>query len=225
MDRRWKACTVAASSLVAATLVHATPVSYTFDLSVDFILAAPADPSVVVGSAYHGSFTLDSAVLQHDGMDRSGDVSLFNLALEPDYAWTRLADGTFTGSTPCGAGVCTQGAFFYGPTGENGQSPGFDVNGGQVTNLRGAVSAGHIFGTPDTSFVEFSVSPFKPHFNICPGDWCGNDTNSWFTFGGPLGTLGGALTVHQVPEPAAWTLALLGMGAAAGTARRRRKAA
>ena len=98
---RWP-CTVAASSLVAATLVHATPVSYTFDLSVDFILAAPADPSVVVGSAYHGSFTLDSAVLQHDGMDRSGDVSLFNLALEPDYAWTRLADGTFTGSTPCG---------------------------------------------------------------------------------------------------------------------------
>jgi hypothetical protein len=187
-------------SLALAPAAQATTVTYGIDFNVEYLFAfAPLDPRVAVGNTYTGSFTVDSALLSQDGVNRSGEVAAFSIAME-DVAWT-LGLGQ-----PWSAG-------FRGPNGLRDLSPGFDIAGGQITNLRGGV-----FGRGDYPFIDFSTdlhsSGMAPNQNACSGAHCGNRANAFYTLSS-LGAFGGSMNVHSlaspVPEPGALGMLVAGI--------------
>jgi PEP-CTERM motif len=187
-------------SLALVSVAQAKTVSYGIDFNVEYTFAfAPLDPRVAVGNTYTGSFTVDSAMLSQDGINRAGDVAAFSVAME-NVAWT-LDQGK------------PWSAAFRGPNGMGFTSPGFDVTAGRITNLRGGV-----FGGADYPFIDFSTDqrspPSVPSQPACTGAYCGNHANAFYTLSS-LGAFGGSMNVHAlaspVPEPEAWRLLLAGI--------------
>jgi len=179
----------ALSLLVFAPLAQALPISYKFDFTVNFI-DSTGDPDVQLGNVYSGFFIVDDALLAHDGDNQNGVLSDFFLQIE-DTIWSMTQPSAFRG--------------FRGPNGLFDTSPGFDVAGGEIVNLRGGV-----FGESDTPFVDFSFAGVPSTFY----------TNN------PSGTFGGGMGVGRNPVPIAepGTLLLMGagfLGCAVFSARRR----
>jgi hypothetical protein len=204
-----------ASQLVLALLVatapaaHASFVSYGIDFTVEYAFSGPGyaslDPRVAIGNIYTGSFSVDSAILAQDAINVAGDVGAFSISME-DVSW--VMGNPFSSF-----------AGFRGPGGQGAASPGFDVVGGQITNLRGGV-----FGGADFPFVDFSTDARLPFTNTagCSGRFCGNRANA-FSTSNPLGAFGGSMAVHAVaapvPEPEAFAMLFAGF-ALVGLARR-----
>jgi hypothetical protein len=162
--------------LIFAPLAHALPISYSLDFTVQF-LDSTNDPDVQIGNHYSGFFVVDDALLATDGLNQNGVLSDFFLQIE-DTVWSLTTPSDFRG--------------FRGPNGLFDSSPGFDVVGGEIVNVRGGV-----FGINDTPFVNFSVG-----------------TNNSFFTRNPSGSFGGGLGVAREPvaisEPT--TLLLTGAG-------------
>jgi hypothetical protein len=166
---------------------HAAPISYDIIFEVEYYnqQGTPVDPRVELGDIYKGSFTVDDAILSQDGLNKAGIVSAFNITME-DVSWTMglgYPYSVFSG--------------FRGPGGLGADSPGFDVFGGSITNLRGGV-----FGSSDIPFVDFSYD-FRagaPPFPDCAtgAPYCGNAPNMFWTV--------------SVPEPETYVMVLLGLG-------------
>lgn len=164
-----------AATLLASTAAHAIPISYTLNFDVGFVSSAfPSDPDLKVGNRYLGSFTLDDALLLHDGLNQPGSLSAFRVQFE-DVFWDMNDPTHFAG--------------FRGPNGF-GLTPGFDVLGGQVVNLRGG-----IFSRGDFPFIDFSL------FNV-PGT---------FASASQAGAFGGTMSVLRVAEPPLPVWALAGL--------------
>jgi len=189
--------------MALTTLAQATPVTYDIQFTVEYIDTTsgspPPDPRVQIGDVYGGSITVDSGFLAVDGINRGSSLLGFSIVME-DVAWT-LGDGQ------------SYFAGFNGPTGFSSESPGIDVSGGQITNLRGGV-----FGSADYPFVDFSIDPRLPYWpqdSGCSGSYCGNLANAFSTFN-PLGAFGGTMSFApaevNVPEPGTLALAVLSLG-------------
>jgi hypothetical protein len=159
--------------LMFAPLAHATPISYTLDFNVQF-LNWVNDPDVQVGKTYPGFFTVDDALLATDGLNKPGVLSAFFIQME-DVVWDLLSPSDFRG--------------FRGPDGLGSSSPGFDVLGGEIVNLRGGV-----YGEADVPFVDFTFIGVPNTFSTI------NESGSW----------SGSMNVRRVPEPG--TLLLMGIG-------------
>jgi hypothetical protein len=184
----------------AAPATHAGQVFYGLDFTVEYVFSGGGfdlDPRVAIGNVYTGSFSVDSAVLAQDAIDVAAEVGAFSITME-DVSWVMGSPfSAFAG--------------FRGPGGF-GASPGFDVAGGQVTNLRGGV-----FGSADFPFVDFSTDvrlPPATNTGACTGANCGNRPNAFYTVN-PLGAFGGAMTVHAVaapvPEPESFAMLFAGV--------------
>lgn len=187
----------------------AAPVSYEIDFEVQYFGTGAIDPRVVIGDIYSGSFTVDDSILLSDGLNKAGLVSAFSITME-DVSWTM-------GLAPPGSLF----SGFRGPLGLGASSPGFDVLGGTITNLRGGV-----FGESDIPYVDFSEDPRLPHpagYPSCSDgtSYCGNSPNAFFTVN-PLGAFGGSMTIAApVPEPETYAMLLLGLGVVGFVSRRR----
>jgi hypothetical protein len=187
---------VALAALFAATAVHATPVAYQIDFTVDSLNGTvPADPDVMIGNKYFGSFVVDSGLLASDGLNQTGIVSDFFVQFE-DVIWN------FNAPFPLSE---FQG--FRGPDGLFSASPGFDVLNGDVVNLRGG-----IFGAADFPFIDFSFDPDEPFGPQpgCTGAYCGNKPNA-FSTSNPAGSFSGSMKIARVPEPGMLMLLMAGM--------------
>lgn len=161
------------AALLVSTAAHAIPVSYALNFDVAFISnAIPSDPDLHIGNRYLGSFTVDDALLLHDGLNQPGSLNAFRVQFE-DVIWDMNDPALFGG--------------FRGPNGF-GLTPGFDVLGGQVVNLRGG-----IFGRGDFPFIDFSV----------------DSRLGAFSSASQAGAFGGTMSVARVPEPPLplWALA------------------
>lgn len=173
---------LAATALAWSSPALAADVSYEIDFEVQYLGSSTLDPRVAVGNHYHGSFTLDDTILLADGTNKPGSLSAFEITME-DVSWNMLRgypESQFSG--------------FRGPSGLNSPSPGFDVLGGRIVDLRGGV-----YGSADYPFVDFSVSAAQTFWTI-----------------NPLGAFGGSMQLRNiasaVPEAEALAMALLGLG-------------
>jgi hypothetical protein len=196
---------------------QAAEVFYGVNFTVEYTMGAMATSSlgtqVAVGNTYYGSFAVDDTLLAADGMNLAGSVSAFNITME-DVSWTLGAPSP-----------ASEFAGFRGPGGLGAASPGFDVQGGQIVNLRGGV-----FGGADYPFVDFSTDARLPSAPLagCTGAYCGNRTNAFFT-ANSLGAYGGSMGVYAiaaaVPEPEPTAMVLGGFALVALASWRRRSAA
>jgi hypothetical protein len=185
-----------AAALFATSASDAAPVAYQIDFTVDSLNGmVPADPDVMIGNKYFGSFVVDSGLLLSDGLNQSGLVSDFFVQFE-DVIWSLNApypQSQFKG--------------FRGPGGLGSASPGFDVLNGDVVNLRGG-----IYGSADYPFVNFSVDPDEPSGPQpgCTGAYCGNAPNAFSTFN-PAGSFSGSMKIVRIPEPGPMALLMTGL--------------
>lgn len=202
---------LAAALLFLSFAAQATPVTYGMEFRVgylgcDFCGNPPIDPRIQVGNSYFGSFTVDDAILAADGLNIAGVVSAFRISIE-DVLWDSVipsAQNSFHG--------------FRGPSGLFSPSPGFDIVGGEIVNVRGG-----IFGESDFPFVDFSTDvrvAGDPNACGAGSKYCGNVANAFWTRN-DLGEFGGTMTVHRIAEPA--SLAIFGFGLMGVVARRRRE--
>jgi PEP-CTERM motif len=219
----------ASLALVAFCAVPAVaaPVSYNMRFVVSGLEPGfGTDPRIRVGNIYLGSFTVDDSILSTPGTNRLGLLSNFTISLN---------DANFTmprGSIPDPLNYFSG---FYGPAGLGSNSPGFDVSGGVITNLRGGVFSGS-----DSNFFAFSDDRgfvgVDPTCISRPGnEYCGNAPGRFYAvFALPLGSpfsLGervgmfGAMTIAAapvaVPEPGTLVLGLLALCGMAASAMRR----
>lgn len=182
---------------VASLNVNATPITYGLEFRVQYV-DSQMDSRLQVGNSYLGSLTVDDGILIADGINKVGSVSAFRIQMENVIWDLNLASlsNAFLG--------------FRGPEGLGSSSPGFDVLGGSVTNLRGGV-----FGSSDFPFVDFSTNShgaFSRSANVCGANptYCGNAAN-YFSTNNQLGIFGGSMLVYDVPQPPALFLLLLGL--------------
>lgn len=185
---------LALGTYASPQIATATPVSYNIDFTVTYLVSAP---TVSIGDVFHGSFTVDDSLLAADGINQSATVNALAIQM---------------GSTWCYNVVCANNQFsgFRGPGGLATSSPGFDVAGGDVVNLRGGV-----YGGFDIPFIDFSYNIFLPP-NVSPcggGSYCGNQANAFWTRN-LLGDFGGTLNINPVSVPEPSTIMLLAFGLA-----------
>ncbi len=182
--------------LLCAT-AHAVPITYDMYFEVEEIIKGPD----LVGAIFTGSFTVDDAVLESDGLNKLADILAFRIKMG-ETIWDYLQphpDSAFGG--------------FRGPGGFG--PPGFDVFDGEIVNVRGGV-----FGTGDFPFVDFSSA-----VNPVPGDNRFNANYLLVKLAPPqlavVSHVVGDMRVVRVSEPP--TLALLCAGLLGlGVMRRRR---
>jgi hypothetical protein len=194
--------------LSLSSVAHAIPVSYNIEFTVEsgtiftfsdrvgdvFQTISQRD---AIGSTYFGSFAVDDAVLASDGRGKSGVLDFFQVRIE-DNLWGFNFPGDnslagFRGPIP-GDDFCeVTAACLFAP------SPGFDVVGGQITNLRGGV-----FGAGDRPFVDFSL-PGDNMFNALGG--LVPTTASTFSFLQGQGSM----RVQAVAEPPVFALLTFGV--------------
>jgi hypothetical protein len=184
---------------VAPIASFATPVSYEIEFAIDVVDGAidpsecpPGDPNgnggfncaVAVGESYFGEFTIDEALLAEDGENLAALVYDFVIEIS-GIVWDFLMPDP-------------DSAFygFRGPDGLGSQSPGFDVVDGEIASLHGGV-----YGISDTPYVDFS--PLGPYGGL--NRFGAGDGRTWAY---------GDMYVTRVPEPATWTLILIGLAAA-----------
>jgi hypothetical protein len=202
---RWLTRKLARVALVVGGLISldamALPVQYQLQFKVTDLYdhpATPLDPSVTIGSLFYGSFGVDDGLLAVDGLNQAAIVN--NLRIDMGNTWCynlACVDNVFAG--------------FRGPGGLGSTSPGFDVAGSEVVNLRGGV-----YGMQDFPFVDFSFIIGGGPSEGC-GPYCGNEANRFSTVNA-LGAFAGIMTVTTVPEPL--PLALFGLGLIALLGRR-----
>lgn len=125
------------------TTVYISP--YCADERAQGYKEVPCDTEV--GDNFFGIFTVEEALLATDGINLPGTLGDFVIVIG-DYVWNMNDSGSdFVG--------------FVGPTLPTGEttagatSPGFDVVGGRIVDIRGGV-----FGAFDFPFVDFT-SPFS----------------------------------------------------------------
>jgi hypothetical protein len=201
-------------------VANAGLVAYQIDYTVEYFGQGPIDPDVTIGKKYFGFFALNDAILATDGLNKPGEVFGF---------YTRFEDVIWSSNFPY---PVSQFVGFRGPGGLGAPSPGFDVYGGQIVNLRGGV-----FGHADVPFIDFSTNfgPGAPPFtgnptDGCTGSYCGNDANHFWTlssysdgvFGPGAGAFGGLMTIHRVAEPEIYALMLAGLGLLGWVGRRKK---
>lgn len=189
--------------LTAPLTATAIPVTYqikftalTGSVSTRTIPAPIGPPTTHVddaaGRVYFGLFAVDDSILATDGLNKSGILDFFFIQMEDNiWAYNFAGNNSFVG--------------FRGPGGMGAASPGFDVVGGAITNLRGGV-----FGVLDVPFVDFSLAAANT-FNALgspPGPFLPGTT---ITSVGAAGRgIEGTMEIFRVPEPAALTLLALG---------------
>ena len=206
-----KTLSLTAALFFLSCAAQATPVTYGLEFRVgylgcDFCGYPPIDPRIQVGNTYFGSFTVDDAILAADGLNIAGLVSAFRISIE-DVLWDSVvpsAQNSFHG--------------FRGPNGLFSASPGFDIVGGEIVNLRGGV-----FGESDFPFVDFSTDvrvAGNPSACGPASKYCGNVANAFWTRN-DLGEFGGSMVVHRIAEPA--SLAIFGFGLFGMAMRQKRK--
>jgi hypothetical protein len=195
-------------------LAQAEYVPYGVRFTVEYTSSDRAlDPRIAVGNTYTGTFSIDSADLLQDGINKAGRVNGFSVAIENGH-WTQDA----------GFSPWSWFAGFRGPNGLGGGSPGFDVVGGKVTNLRGGV-----FGATDFPFMDFSFDARSTarQDSVCKGPYCGNRSNYFYT-NNPLGVFGGSLSTYAmaapVPEPQTYAMLLVGLALVGFQLKRRQHA-
>ena len=143
-----------------------------------------------MGNVYFGLFGVDDSILLTDGLNKPGIVDFFHIQMEDNiWAYNVAGNNSFVG--------------FRGPGGIFAPSPGFDVVGGMLTNLRGGV-----FGVFDEPFVDFSLA--SPNtFNALGRPDIAPGTSSRYVGADGIG-IQGTMEIFRVPEPAG--LPLLGIG-------------
>ncbi len=201
--------------LSLSSVAQAVPITYGIRFTVDsgtiFTLSGDQFQTITqrdaVGSSYFGHFAVDDAVLASDGTGKPGVLDFFEIAIE-DNLWGFNFPGDnsfagFRGPIP-GDPFCEMTAACpFAP------SPGFDVVGGTITNLRGGV-----FGLADVPFVDFSslgANTFIAHGALVP--------TSAPTFSFLQGQ--GSMQLFKVAEPSSLALLCFGL-LAIGAARMRR---
>lgn len=207
------ALALGAALALACTISSAAPVAYGLTFHVQETRVNGGSPSPA-DTVYSGTFVVDDSILGSDGINKTGSVSAFRIDFG-SFVWD-MNDAT------------SQFAGFRGPDGLGASSPGFDVVGGQITNLRGGV-----FGGADFPFVDFSTSYERPLGDpLCAGLYCGNGANRFVaskpgsTFWLPEGVAGsmfvtlngsvlpGTQAALGLPEPAGLALfSLAGLAA------------
>jgi hypothetical protein len=175
---------------------EAVPVSYEIQFVVDSVsgetdpgdcsTGSPNGPggfncSIGVGDTYFGEFTIDDALLGNDGENLAGFVFSFFIEIA-GIVWDYLLpypDSAFYG--------------FRGPDGLGSESPGFDVQGGEVVNLRGGV-----YGSGDVPYVDFY--PYGGFGD--PHRFAAGDGRTWAY---------GAMLIARIPEPPTWLLVMIAL--------------
>ncbi len=194
---KWFVSVLGCLGCLSSNTALAVPVNFDIRFSVEAILSGPQfipiDPRIRVGSIYSGATTIDSAILDVDGINKPGNVSRFLIRFEEAFWELGSSDpnNLFVG--------------FRGPLGFFAQSPGFDVQGGSIVNIRGGVFSGG-----DAYFVDFSTGPIPTTQPPCSGDYCGGSPNNFITRT-PLGSFSGSYTVSPSRVPAPATTALVSL--------------
>jgi hypothetical protein len=202
---------LALSVALIPSACFATPVDYLLQFTVDTI-GGSTDPgncsagelngaggfncSIAVGDTYFGSLRIDDTLLAADGQNLRALV--LHLVIDiAGIAWDSLIpypDSAFYG--------------FRGPDGLGSDSPGFDVAGGELVDLRGGV-----YGLSDAPYVDFS--PLGPDGGL--HRFGAGDGRTWAY---------GDMLIARVPEapavPLPGALWLLGSAWAVLTLRTRR---
>lgn len=165
------------------------------------------------GNIYYGGFGIDDSILENNGFNKQGLLYYFWITMEDNtWGYNYPTDNSFAG--------------FRGPAGFD-VSPGFDVVGGTIVDIRGGV-----FGTGDIPFVDFSGGSGEV-VPGCVGAYCGSTSNQFSAVGWRVPPEGGTVryadpefgvrgTLHIVPVPlptAGWLL-VSAFGAVAALRRR-----
>lgn len=187
----------------------AAPINLQLKLVVDTVMLNGQPPETfasppAIGSTYFANITIDDAILASDGIDKAGKVLGFHAQIgdsiwDPSLPHTMLTDfAGFRG--PCyGPISCTPAESSVWGLGS--EYLGFDVTGGQVTQVYGGV-----YGQADDPFIDFLSS----------GRWGSTSFFRWQGVGEPepgywMVALQGNLSVNQVPEPGSPLLVGLGL--------------
>jgi hypothetical protein len=204
--------------LAASFAAHASFVNYEFDLHVDSFTPSAyttfvIDPFLAVGRTYIGVFSVDSSVLAQDGDYRPGLIDEIHVSFDGWQGWDKTPGSPLSNTEPCFDGVgyhpCTDptGGSFWGisPDGPYHQGFTFDVVNGEIAAIRGYL------GSPaDFPSLDFSLTP--------------DSLGTWDLDGSPIGTPAGEMTLHRLPEPPTYALALMALfGAGAASFRRPKK--
>jgi len=180
--------TVETGSVFTSTLLNGEPVT---------------QQRSAVGDVYFGFFSVDSEVLQSDGVGKPGQVGFFIIQMQ-DNIWAYNFPGNnsfegFRGPIP-GDPHCMEWASCLGAP-----SPGFSVTNGRITGLTGGV-----FGWSDASFVDFGLPaggiPDTSFSAITEYGPVYEEGDSWTYLQGQ-----GHLEVFRVEEPDTILLLLAGL--------------
>jgi hypothetical protein len=149
------------------------------------------------GNIYFGSFGIDSDVLAIDGLNKSYELLFLSIKMEDNiWSYNAPSDNSFEGFRgPKPGETCS--ACLGAP------SPGIDVVGGAITNLRGGV-----YGESDVPFVDFSffgANTFNAH-----GTTVGNPFEIGYRFNS-VKQLQGRMDVFRIPEPDTGLLLSIGV--------------
>lgn len=227
--KRLRAATLMTLLTMSGGIALAVPVAYQLRFEVTQLHPnfAGVDSRINVGDVYSGSFLIDDAILQTQGINRPGSISSFSVS----FGWGGFVFPSALVSDPFSVAIG-----FRGPGGF-GNSPGFDISNSVITNVRGGVLSGG-----DAYFIDFSTDITRPLNGdpTCitgPGnDYCGNAPGRFYArlavpdgaggFGNTV-AISGLMSVAPaaaVPEPSTFGLvALGGMIAAVRAARRQRR--
>lgn len=119
---------------------QASLIGYRIDCTVEYFLndtISRPNPAVAIGNVYYGFFAIDDSILTTDGLNKPGDVFAF---------FTKIVNAIWSSNFPSPISLFEG---YRGP--DNSISPGFDVVGGEIVNLRGGV-----VGPGDAFFIDFS---------------------------------------------------------------------
>ena len=137
---------------------------------------------------------------------------------------SQIFDFSYSGTNVWGSGVLTttDAGSPFSILGISGTA-----NGEAITGLSGYASADNLIYFPTQPFVDFSGMAFNTATKAWSIGWTGSDYGIINSIDDPSGACCGThpitftVTPGGVPEPATWTLAIIGFGLAGAALRRR----